>query len=388
VSDLDPFDDAFLSDPYPRYAQLREMGPVVLLERYGVFCLARYAEVHRTLNDWQTFCSGRGVGLADFAKEPPWRALSLLLEADPPLHTKARAVVARVLSAKALQALRGTFAAEAEQLVDNLVKRGRFDGMIDLAQVYPVKVFPDAMGLSEAGRENLHPYGDMVFNAYGPRNHLLDRSMRNAEQVNGWIIAQCERGALAADGFGAQIYAAAAAAELTEQDAALLVRSFLTAGVDTSVTGLGAALYAFSRNPEQWALLREDPSLVRVAFDEVLRLESPVQIFFRTCTRAVEVGGAMLPEAAKVLMSLASANRDPRRWADPDRFDIRRRTTGHVAFGAGIHTCIGQMVARMEVELVLGALARRVERFEIAGEVTWRLNNSMRACASLPLAVR
>ena len=388
VSQLDPFAESFLSDPYPRYAQLRELGPVVLLEAHGAYCLPRFAEVHRTLNDWETFCSERGVGLLDFAKQKPWRPASLLLEADPPQHTRARAVVTRVLSAKALRGLKAQFAAEAERLMDGLVRRGRFDGVTDLAQVYPVKVFPDAIGLTTAGRENLLPYGDMVFNAYGPRNELLERSMENADRVSAWIISQCERSALSPEGLGAQIYAEAAAAGLPEEDAALLVRSFLTAGVDTSVTGLGATLYAFSRNPEQWALLRQDPSLARPAFDEALRLESPVQTFFRTTTRPVEIGGAMLPEGAKVFMSLASANRDPRRWENPDRFDIRRRTTGHVAFGAGIHTCIGQMVARMEAEVVLAALLARVEHIEPAGEVKRRLNNSMRAYASLPLVVR
>ncbi len=387
-SDLDPFSDAFLSDPYPSYLQLRELGPVVFLERYGAFCLPRYAEVHRVLNDWESFCSGRGVGLTDFAKVPPWRPLSLLLEADPPLHSKARAVVARVLSAKALRDKRAVFAAEAERLVEQLVHKGSFDGVTELAQAYPVRVFPDAIGLGESGRENLLPYGDMVFNAYGPQNRLLERSMQHAEPVSAWITAQCERSALDAQGFGAQIYAYADAGEITDQEAALLVRSLLTAGVDTSVTGLAATLYAFSHNPDQWAQLRQDPGLTRAAFDEALRLESPVQTFFRTTTRAVDVGGVSLPEGAKVFMSLASANRDERRWEQPDRFDIRRRTTGHVAFGAGIHVCIGQMVARMEVELIIRALAKRVERIEPAGEVRWRLNNSMRAYSSLPLSVR
>ncbi len=134
--------------------------------------------------------------------------------------------------------------------------------------------------------------------------------------------------------------------------------------------------------------LRQDPSLARAAFEEVLRFESPVQTFFRTTTRAVEVAGVRLGEGEKILLFLAAANRDPRRWEDPERFDITRKASGHLAFGVGIHGCVGMAVARLEAEIVLGLLARKVEAIELAGEPERRFNNTLRGLARLPVKLR
>jgi cytochrome P450 len=389
VLDLDPVSPAFLEDPHPGHERLREAGPVVRLERYGVYGLARHAEVQATLADWRTFCSSAGVGLSDFRKEPPWRPPSLLLEADPPLHTRTRGVIERILTPAALRALKEGFEREADALVARLVERGRFDGIADLAEPYPLKVFGDAVGLPAVGRENLLRYGNMAFNAFGPRNWLFEAAMREAEPVQAWIAAHCRREALAPGGFGAQIHEAADAGALSPEEAELLVRSFLTAGVDTTVEALGNALYCFANHPDQWAQLRDEPALAASAFKEVLRYEAPVQTFFRTTTREVEVVGVRVGEGEKVLMFLAAANRDPRRWPEPDRFDVRRqRVRGHLGFGAGIRACVGQMLARMEGVAVLGALARRVETLEPTGAPERRLNNTLRGLASLPLAVR
>jgi 4-methoxybenzoate monooxygenase (O-demethylating) len=166
------------------------------------------------------------------------------------------------------------------------------------------------------------------------------------------------------------------------------VRSFLTAGLDTTVVGLGNALFCFAQHPEQWRRLREDPSLARAAFDEVLRYESPVQTFFRTTTRPVEVSGVALGEGDKVLLFLAAANRDARRWEHPERFDITRRASGHLAFGMGIHGCVGMAVARLEAEILLPLLASRVATIELDGEPVRRLNNTLRGLARLPLRIR
>lgn len=386
--DVDPFCQEFLSDPYPYHETLRNAGPVVWLTRYGIYAVARHAEVHAVLSDWQTFCSSRGVGISDFAKEKPWRPPSLILEADPPLHTRTRGVLTRVLSPAALRALRATFEREAERLIEPLLDMRSFDAVTELTEKYPVKVFPDAVGLPEEGRENLLKYGAMVFNGFGPRNWLFDESMQEADQVRGWIMAMCQRDALSPSGFGAQIFEAADAGELSLEEAPVLVRSLLSAGVDTTVNGLGFALMCLAQNPDQYQLLRGDPKLARPGFDEVLRYASPVQTFFRTTTHEVELAGSKLGEGEKVLTFLAGANRDPRKWENPDRFDITRRATGHVAFGTGIHGCVGQAVARMEAEVVLTALARRVKSIELAGEPVIRLNNTLRGVASLPVRIQ
>jgi cytochrome P450 len=385
VSSIDPFSDDFLADPYPHHHALREAGPAVWLERYGIWAMARHEQVRDALTDWQTYCSGAGVGLSDFRKEPPWRPPSIILEADPPLHTKTRAVLNRILSPGAIRVLRETFDREAETLVARLVEQREFDGVADLAEPYPLKVFPDAVGLSADGRENLLPYGNMVFNSFGPRNELFNRAMANAGPVRDWIMSKCSRAALAPDGLGMQIFHAVDSGELTEDEAGMLVRSFLSAGVDTTVYGLGNTLYCLARHPQQWANLRENPALIRGAFEEVLRFEAPAQTFFRTTTRDVDVGGIRLGDGEKVLLFLAAANRDPRRWENADTFDVTRRATGHMTFGTGIHGCVGQAVARLEVEAILSQLVKRVAAIEMTGEPRRRLNNTLRGFDHLPL---
>jgi cytochrome P450 len=388
VLDLDPFSTEFLTNPYPYHERLREAGPVVSLPRHGIVSMARHEQVHAALNDWQTYCSSRGGGLADFKKEKPWRPPSIVLEADPPLHTRTRGVLGRVLSRPAIEKLRDSFTHKAEALVEQLVERRGFDAVKDLAEAYPLTVFPDAVGIAQEGRENLLPYGNMAFNAFGPRNKLFEESFADAQKVIGWIAAQCRREALAPNGFGAQIYAEADAGHVTHDEAALLVRSVLTAGLDTTIFGIGAALYCFASNPEQWRALRDDPALARPAFEEVIRFISPVQTFFRTTTKDVDVSGIRIPEGQKVLLFLAAANRDPRKWDQPDRFDIQRKTAGHVGFGHGIHMCVGQMLARLEAESVLTVLARRVASIELDGEPQWRLNNTLHGLDRLAVRVQ
>ena len=384
-SDVDPFSTEFLADPYPNHPILRELGPAVWLDRYDVVAMARYREVRDALADWETFCSSRGVGLSDFAKEAPWRPPSIILEADPPLHTKARGVLGKILSRPALACLREDFSAQADRLAREVAARGEVDGIEDLAEAFPLSVFPDAVGLTEEGRENLLPYGDMAFNAFGPRNELFEKSFANAAHVTEWIAEQCRRENLTPDGIGAQVYTSADDGTISEDEAALLVRSLLTAGLDTTIYGIGAALYCLASFPDQWDRLREDPKKIRTAFDEAIRYVSPVQTFFRTTTRPVTVGDVALPEGQKVLLFLAAANRDPDQWDDPDRYDVSRKTVGHVGFGHGIHLCVGQMLAKLEAEVFLAALVEHVEKLELAGDAEWQLNNTLHGVSKLPL---
>ena len=385
---IDPFSDGFLADPYLDHAAMREAGAVVWLERYGVFASARHAEVQQALQDWQTFSSAAGVGLANILKEPPFfRPPSLLLEADPPLHDRTRPVLALALSPASLRQLRPTFEAEAHALADRLVSRGAFDGVTDLAEIYPIAVFADAIGLREDGREHLLPYAAFLFNAFGPRNQRFEDTLRAGETAREWVMQQCKRTALRPGSLGAKVFEGVDRGDVTEDEAALLVRSLLSAGLDTTVYGLGNALYALATHPDAWARLRAEPELARQAFEEALRFESTVQTFFRTTTAATELGGMPLPADAKILLFLGAANRDPRRWDEPDRFDITRKAAGHVGFGYGIHSCIGQIIARLEGEIVLKALAERVERLELAGPPVRRLNNTLRGLQQLPLKV-
>jgi hypothetical protein len=388
VSHLDPFCDELILDPYAMHAELRDLGAVVRLEKYGVWAMARHVDVYAMLNDWETYCSSAGVGFGNFHTEKPWRPPSLILEADPPLHTRTRAVLSRVLSSTALRRMRETFELRATVLVQQLVERGRFDAMTDCANAFPLEVFPDAVGLTKDGRENLAPYGNAVFNADGPPDGALFLSaMKDAARVGPWILAQCRRDALAPGGLGADVYTSVDRGEIDGDEAALLVRSLLSAGLDTTVQGIGNALYCFVNHPDQWALLHANPALARAAFEEALRFESPVTAFFRTTTREVTVGGITLGPEEKVLAFFGAANRDPRAWTDPDRFDITRRASKNVAFGAGIHFCVGAMLARLEAEVLLTAMARRIKTIEPNGAPKRLLNNALRGLTSLPVRI-
>ncbi len=383
--DIDPFSDDFLTNPYPYHEQMREAGPIVWLNSYGLWAVARHDEVRAALHDWENFISSAGVGLANFRTEKPFRPPSLILEADPPQHTRSRTILSRILSPKVMKEVREEFQKQAETLIDRLVEKGEIDAVKELGEVYPLRVFPDALGLADTERENLLLYGNMVFNAFGPRNKVFMDAVERYEPVREWIMNRCQRSELRPGGFGDMVYQAADAGEITHKEAPMLVRSFLSAGVDTTVNGLGNAIYCMTQFPDQYAKLAANPTLARAAFEESLRLESSVQTFFRTVNRDVEFAGVQMRENQKVLCFLAAANRDPRQWKDPETFDIERRPAGHMAFGSGIHGCVGQAVARLEGELILTALAERVKRIEPNGEPVRRLNNTLRALESLPV---
>ena len=385
TSEIDPFSREFLADPYLYHEQLREAGPVVRLARYDAWAVFRHEQVQAILNDWQTFSSGAGVGLANFHKEGNWRPPSLLLETDPPAHTRARTVMNRVLSPRNLRELRDGFYRDAVRLIDRALELGSFDAVAELAQPYPLKVFPDAVGLAEDERETLLPYGNMVFNTMGPKNDFYHAALAPVDEVLPWVMRRCERSALRPESLGAEVYKHADTGDITEQEAALLVRSFLSAGIDTTIFALSNALLCFAEHPAEWQKLREDPAKVRPAIEEAIRFESPFQCYFRTTTTATEIAGVPIEGGEKIYVSVAAANRDPRRWAEPTRFNIERKTAGHVGFGAGIHGCVGQMIARMEIEMLLVALRERVASIELTGKPERLLHNTLRAVTKLPV---
>ena len=385
ISELDPFSDAFLRDPFPHHETLRDLGAIVWLDRYAIWAVARHDEVFRTLTDAQTFISGAGVGITNFHTDPPPRPPSIILEADAPLHTRTHKILARALSPAALRSMRASFEREADALVERILERGAIDGARDVAAAFPLTVFPDAVGLPRAGRDALATYGDMVFNFFGPNNERFRDAMASAPAVSKAIMAICERDVVSPDGLAANVFAAHDAGECTYAEASMLIRSLLSAGLDTTVSSIACALVCFARFPEQWDAVRANPAIARTAFDEAIRLESPVQTFFRTTSRTTVFEDVEVPAGAKVLMFLASANRDPRAWDHPNEFDVGRKTGPHVGFGAGIHRCVGEMLAKLEGETLIAALARRVERFELLAEPAVRLNNTMRGYATIPL---
>lgn len=382
---LDPFDEDFLVNPYAHHGALRDAGPVVWLEAIGCYGMARFAEVQPALKDWETYISSRGVGLADFAHEEPWRPPSLLLETDPPLHDRTRGLMNKVAGLAGLRALQPEWRAKADALLAEVVERGQVDAVDALAEQFPLRVFPDLVGLRDQGREHLIPYGTIAFNAFGPRNRLVEESMARGADATAWVNESCKRANLKPCGWGMAVYEAADRGDCSPEEAERLVRSFLTAGVDTTVNGIANLVHAFASFPQEWDKLRANPALARRAIEESLRWGGVVQTFFRTTSRDVAVGSGTIPEGSKVLLFLAAANRDPRKWDDPDRFDVSRNAGGHVGFGFGIHQCLGQMVARLEMEAVLDAMIPRVAAIRATGPAETRLNNTLHALAKVPV---
>ncbi|MFC5211694.1 cytochrome P450 [Pseudonocardia sulfidoxydans] len=388
--DVDPFDATSLADPDPMHAVLRDAGPLVYLPRYDVYAMARYAQVHAALVDWQRFRSGAGVGLLNFRFDEPWRKPSVLLETDPPWHDAPRRVLSAILAPHAVRRLREEWLATARRLVDEVLAEDEFDAVTAFAEELPLRVFPAAVGLApESDWRRLLAYGDHMTNAFGPRNRLVLAGEAEAPANAAWVDDRCARDVLAPDGFGARTFEAAERGEITAEQAPMVVRSLLSAGVDTIVQGLAWTLHLLATHPAQWARLRREPGLARVAFDEAIRWATPVQTFFRTAATDVTVEpGLVVPDGKKILMFLGGANRDPRHWPDADSYDLGRDPSGHVGFGFGIHQCVGQHIARLEAEALLTALVERVETLAPAAEPIRHLNNTLRAWGSLPMRVR
>jgi cytochrome P450 len=388
VSDIDPFSPEFRADPFTHYARLRALGPVVWLERYGIWVVSHYETVRAVLQDWRIYSNAGGGGLTNYFKTPPWRQPSLILEVDPPAHERTRTVLMRALSTPAVRGMRPEFERVAQELVRHALERGRFDAIPELVQPFPLTVFPDAVGLAKEERETLLIYGAMVFGGFGPSTPWYEDLMQRAPEVSAWIMRHCRRDALAPGGLGASLYQAADNGELTEDEALLLVRSLLSAGVDTTIDSIGLALRCLAENLDQWRVLREDPRLARAAFEEATRYDSSSQSLFRTTLDEVELAGTLLGKHEKVLVLIGSAGRDPAQWPEADRFDIRRQLVGQIGYGAGIHGCVAQMMARLEGEVFLQTVATLVKDIESDGPSRLRLEPGLRGLSSLPLAMR
>ena len=387
--DVDPFDEAVLADPVMLHASIREAAPAVWIPKYQAWFVGRDAEVREALVDWRRFSSAYGVGLRDIQRDGSWQKPSVVLEVDPPDHTVTRRLLNRILSPKAMRSMRDEFERFAIALVDELAERRTFDALQDLAWRFPATVLPDAVGLMPDGRDHLTRYSAMYFNNRIPGNRLADESTTAAQGAHSldWVAMACSREHLEPGRFGDQIYAAVDSGEIDLDTASTLVRTFLGGGVDTTVLALGSLISLLATNPLQWDKLCGQPDLARAAFDETLRLSPPAPLVGRTTTGATELGGVTLGAREKVFLLVGAANRDPRRWDQPDDFDITRNVGGQLAFGLGPHFCVGHAVARLEAEVVLTVLVERVERIEICGDPEPELNNWLYGLRQLPVTV-
>jgi cytochrome P450 len=383
VSDLDMFALEPVCDPQTYDALLREQAPAVYLERYDIWVTGRHAHVYEAARDWETFSSTSRP-----FHDPNSIRPEILLTDDPPEHRRVRAVIQRAISPAVIKRMREDFVREAEAHVERLLAPGgivELDGRHDIASPFVLKVFPDAIGLPEEGREHLVRFGDAAFNTFGPPNEIFHEGLRKGADALEWVEVNCKPEVMRPGGMGATIYAAAENGEIRWDEAELLVKTLFAAGSDTTIFGIGNLLQAFARFPDQWDALRADPSRSRAAFEEMLRYDCPARYGGRITTRAVDLDGVELPAGARLLLLWLAAGRDPRRWEDPDRYDLNRKVTGHIGLGFGIHACVGQALARMEGETLFAALARRVERIELAGEPEAAVNMAAHGHEHLPL---
>ena len=385
VLDEDPFSDENIANPYPLFERMREMGPAVFVKPHGYYAVGRHAEAGIVASDYQRFSVAGGVGMSDIRKPGAWRTRSPISEIDPPEHTQVRAALQKILSPLVVKSWKEKFAHRAEEIAEQVVARGTVDGVADITEAYVLEVFPAVLGI-DVPPERIKLTGELNFNQLGPNNARVARALERAAPIMDWYQQVLQRENMLPGGFGEKIYEAEDSGAFAPGTAPLHVRSFFRAGVDTTIAGIGSTLKLLSEHPEQLALVKANPALVKGAFEEALRMEAPAQVMFRVTTGEVDLSGVRLRADTKVGYHMGAANRDPRQWTDPDRFDVTRQTSGvHRSFGVGAHVCIGQMISRLEAESILSALIRRVRRIEPAGPARWRPVNTLRTLDVLPL---
>jgi cytochrome P450 len=380
ATDLDLYSDEAVLEPYEHYRTLRGIGPAVWMEKYGAWAVPRYREVYDALHDHETFSSASGVGMSEELNRV---MAGGTIASDPPEHDRIRRVLGRQLTPKALRGHQEHVRERAAALVDELVERRTFDAVADFAQRFPVSLVPDLLGWPDTERGNLLDWAAAGFNALGPMN---ERTLAGVPVLKGlWEFL----GQLAASrdlrpgSWGANLVAAVDDGEVPRELLPTLLGDFLVPSLDTTVSALAAAIWLLGTHPEQWKRIREDHTLIPSAFNEIVRLETPARGFCRLVTRDHDLDGVTLPAGSRVFLLYASANRDERFWQHPDAFDIGRPdAAAHLAFGHGLHGCVGQGLARMEAHALLAELARRVEYIEV-GEPAWRRHNTIRGMESL-----
>ncbi len=382
-SAVDLFSDAALEDPYPALRALRAAGPAVWLEAHGVYAVTRYDDARAVLADDAAFVSGEGVGLNDVINTLG-RGTTLMSDGDE--HRLQRGIIGRPLTPRALGALRADARALATSLVDRLVDRRRFDAVSDLAAVLPTTWVPDLLGWPGDARDRLLDWAAANFDGLGPPN---DRAVAAGDGIleMSEYAQRLATSPLPAGCFAERIVRAAARGEIEPGRCPLLFVDYLAPSLDTTISAIGNAVWLLATHPDQWRRLRAEPHRVKAAFNEAMRLESPINCFTRVARTATRIGGVGIPAGARVMVSFASANRDERRWPEPERFDVTRDSAAHLAFGHGEHACVGMGLARLEGTAVLEALVARVGTLELAGPVVRRPNNLIRAFASVPVAV-
>lgn len=381
-SDVDLFGDDVLRDPYPAYAKLRDLGPVVRLTRHGFLAVSRYADVRAVLNDPEHFVSGKGVGFND---EFNHVRASSIIASDEPRHGVLRDVLGERLGPRALRGVDELIRGRAAELVADVAQRESFDAVKEFAEIFPVQVVGELIGLPADKRSHLLRWANGAFNAFGPPGERTSAGLADIAEQFEYIRTVATRDGLAPGSMGAAVYEAADRGDIPEEWSLPLLSAYLTAGMDTTVNALASMILLLGTHQDSWRELREHPELAPSVVNEVLRIESPAQLFARVAVEGAQVAGIPIAEGERVAAIYASGNRDENQYPDPDRFDIRRNPAGHLAFGSGLHVCAGQHLAKMELRAMLEAILEQVEVITV-GEPTRKINNVLRGLTGLPAA--
>lgn len=378
----DIYSRAALLDPYPHYRALRELGPVVWLRRHRLYALPRYAECKATLRDDGRYLSGHGVAANSLANR---LSRGTTLNSDGADHDRRRKLVAHRLMPRALRTLSDDVDARARSLVDDAVRRRTVDAVADLATALPLAVVPDLVGWPQDERAHLLDWAAATFDILGPANRqALSAVPRSLHMLRFARRVVRDRNVLPGS-LAHELLTAVDEGSLPAEEVPPLLIDYIAPSLDTTISAISSAVYLFATHPEQWQLLKHDPSLLPNAVNEIVRFESPLRAFTRKVLQDNEISGVRVPAGARVLVMYASANRDEREWDAPDVFDIRNNAGRHVGFGSGAHACAGQGLARLETTAMLQALLERVERIEIIAEPTWAVNNIIHRHEHLPV---
>jgi cytochrome P450 len=386
VFDGDLFTDDVLADPYASYATLRELGPVVWLAAHDTFAVTRYGEARAVLTAPDLFCSGQGVALNDACNQQT--AGRSLIATDGDRHSHLRKILAHNITPRAIRHLEAQIQTQADALITDLVARRSFDAVEDLAKSLPLSIVPDLVGWPADGREHLLRWAGATFNFLGPLNDRALDAVPDVVAMMAFAAEMAAGGRLLPGSVGAGVVDAVANGELEPDQVAALIVGYLAPSLDTTISAMGSAIWLAATHPEQWELLRRQPELIPNAFNEVVRLESPIRIFSRVTTSPTSLGGTALAEGARIAVLYGSANRDPLQFPDPDSFRIdRANAREHLGFGLGVHSCAGQGLARMETHALLSAMTRAVARIEVAGPAVRATNNLINGWERLPVRV-
>ncbi|MFD1660075.1 cytochrome P450 [Streptomyces caeni] len=377
-------DPAFVADPFPLYRQLREEGPVrraVIAGGLEAWLVTRYEDGLAALCDPRLGSDIHDASDPRLLRQLPATEresmLRTMLRADPPDHTRLRRLVSKAFTARRVAELRPRVQAITDGLLDAIVRAGRADLVADFALPLPVTVISELLGVPTADRYDFQRWtDDMILQGPEPP----DPAVADAawQQMRAYLtgLLDAKRANAGDDLLSALITARDEERRLDEDELIAMAFLLLVAGYITTVNLIGGGIAALLAHPDQLRLLRDDPSLLPDAIEELLRYDGPVNPgIARFAREDVEIAGVTVPRGATVLVASAIADRDPARFADPDRLDITRRDNAHLAFGHGIHYCLGAPLARLEGQIAIGTALRRLPGLALAvppGELRWR----------------